>query len=318
MNRIHTVYLADTLHPVFSDKLTAAGFDIIPATDIPPEAFPVLLKNPSVLAIRSRFKIDRSFIDACPNLSVIARAGSGMENIDTSYAQIKNIICLNSPEGNRDSVAEHAIGMLLMLMNNLHLAHKQVSEGVWDRISNRGNEINGKTIGIIGFGNTGSALAMRLNSFGCRILAYDKYKSKNEITAQGVLAVPPETIYKEADIVSLHLPLNDETRNMVSSEWLNSFSKPIWLINTSRGPIVNTKDLYQAICEGKVRGAALDVLEYEETAFENLQSRNLPDYFYQFVSSGKVVLSPHIAGWTHESNQKIASVLADKILAELG
>ncbi|HET6225759.1 MAG TPA: NAD(P)-dependent oxidoreductase, partial [Bacteroidia bacterium] len=264
------------------------------------------------IVIRSRIKIDKEIIDKATKLKFIARAGAGMENIDTVYAEQKGIICLHAPEGNKDAVAEHAIGMLLSLFNNLSRANKEVREGKWIREGNRGVELMGKTVGIIGYGNMGSAFAQRLKGFGVKVLAYDKYKKGfgNDFIQE----VTMDKIFNEADVLSLHTPLTEETRYLINDAFIKNFKKNIYIINTARGKSLNTADLVTNLQSGKVLGACLDVLEYEMTSFEHLDVSVLPDAFKYLIQSDSVMLSSHIAGWTHESNEKIASVLAEKIL----
>lgn len=264
------------------------------------------------IVIRSRVKINKEIIDRATRLKFIARAGAGMENIDTVYAENKGIRCLLAPEGNRDAVAEHALGMLLSLFNNLCRANREVREGKWIREGNRGVELMGKTVGIIGFGNMGSAFAERLRGFGVNVLAYDKYKIG--FGNSFVQEVPLERIFEEADVLSLHTPLTEETRNLINHSFIGQFKKNIYIINTARGKSLNTADLVVNLKSGKVLGACLDVLEYEMTSFENLDITTLPEAFQYLIQSDKIMLSSHIAGWTHESNEKIARILAEKIL----
>lgn len=265
------------------------------------------------VVIRSKLKITKELIDKAVNLKFIARAGAGMENIDVAYAKSKGIKCLCAPEGNRDAVSEQAIGMLLSLFNNLNRADKEVREGKWIREENRGVELMGKTVGIIGYGNMGSAFAERLKGFGVNVLVYDKYKNNfgNDFIKETTL----EEIFKTADVLSLHTPLTDETNYLINDSFINKFSKNIYIINTARGKCLNTADLVKNLKSGKVLGACLDVLEYEMISFEALSTNELPEAFQYLIQSDKVILSPHIAGWTHESNQKIARILAEKILS---
>ena len=264
------------------------------------------------IIIRSKIKITKAFLDKATNLKFIARAGAGMENIDVAYAESKGIKCIHAPEGNRDAVGEHALAMLLALFNNVLRADKEVREGKWLREENRGVELMGKTVGIIGYGNMGSAFAERLKGFGVKLLVYDKYKTNfgNECIQESSL----ERIFDEADIVSLHVPLTAETERMVNDTFINSFRNNIYIINTARGKCLNTDDLVMNLKSGKVLGACLDVLEYEMTSFETLDLTMLPEAFQYLTKSDKVILSPHIAGWTIESHRKIAMVLAEKIL----
>ena len=264
------------------------------------------------IIIRSKIKITKDILDKATNLKFIARAGAGMENIDVAYAESKGIKCIHAPEGNRDAVGEHALAMLLALFNNVLRADKEVREGKWLREENRGVELMGKTVGIIGYGNMGSAFAERLKGFGVKLLVYDKYKTNfgNECIQESSL----ERIFDEADIVSLHVPLTAETERMVNDTFINSFRNNIYIINTARGKCLNTDDLVLNLKSGKVLGACLDVLEYEMTSFETLDVTMLPEAFQYLTKSDKVILSPHIAGWTIESHRKIAMVLAEKIL----
>lgn len=264
------------------------------------------------LVIRSKFVIDRDFLDHAPNLKFIARAGAGMENIDVKAAKERGIQCLHSPEGNRDAVAEQAIGMLLMLFNRLRTADQEVREGIWRRFENMGTEIMAKTIGIIGYGNTGSRMARKLAGFDANILIYDKYKSDfgSDLYKEASL----EEIYRQADILSLHIPLTDETKGWINDSFIHQFHKPFYLINTSRGQIVQTDALVRALQEGKILGACLDVIEYESYNFDNPSAfHSIPAYQY-LLSSDKVIMSPHIAGWTHEAFAKMNTILAEKII----
>lgn len=302
----------DTVHPIFMEELNRSGFKCIDGSALSLEE--TLKKSSDVdgLVIRSRFKLDKAFLDEASKLKFIARAGSGMENIDVEHARKIGIQCLSAPEGNRDAVAEHAMAMLLSLLTNLYRADKEVRQGVWKREENRGTELMFKTVGLIGFGNTGSEMAVRLSGFRMMTLAYDKYKKgfSNDYATECDM----DGIFQEADVLSLHIPLKEDTEYLVDKKFLDKFHKPIYLINTSRGKIVKTDDLVDAIKEGKVLGACLDVLEYENLSFENLDDKDLPESFKYLAKSEKVILSPHIAGWTHESNERIAHVLIEKII----
>lgn len=270
------------------------------------------IHNYDGIVIRSKIKITKEIIDKAVKLKFIARAGAGMENIDVDYAESKGIKCLHAPEGNRDAVAEHALAMLLSLFNNLCRANKEVREGKWIREGNRGVELMGKTIGIIGYGNMGSAFAERLKSFGVKILVYDKYKK--HFGTNEIIETTLEQIFEEADVLSLHTPLTDETHYLINDKFINKFKKNIYIINTARGKSLNTADLVKNLKTGKVLGACLDVSEYEAVSFEDIDNKELPEPFKYLIESAKVILSPHIAGWTYESNQKIARILAEKII----
>lgn len=309
------ILLIDTIHKVFSETLTDKGFQITDGTTWNFEKIISEIKNFQGIALRSRIKIDKNFIDAAEQLEFIARSGAGMENIDEKYASQKGIICFNSPEGNRDAVAEHAIGMLLSLMNNISKANQETRNHKWIREGNRGTELGGKTVGIIGYGNTGSAFAKRLSGFGVNILAHDKYRTN--FATDGILESTLEEIFNETDVLSLHLPLNEETNYYVNEKFISNLKKNIFLINTSRGQIVNTAHLVNGIKSGKILGACLDVNEYEDSSFEasaiNKSEKEIPEPLQFLLNSEKVILTPHIAGWTHESNYKLAKILAEKI-----
>lgn len=305
------VLFVDTAHHSLNTMLCEAGFECDYFDDLNYQKAKGMIHEYIGIVIRSRFKIDAEFIDACSELKWIARVGAGLENIDVQYATSKNIACLHASEGNRNAVAEQALGMLLMLMNNLIKADNEVRKGIWLREENRGYEIEGKTIGIIGFGNTGSSFAEKLKGFNCKILAHDKYKTG--FGNEGLTESSLDAIFVEADIVSLHLPLTTETNYYANTDFFKNFKKPIWFINTSRGKVLQTDALIQAIKSKKVIGAALDVLEFESVSFEKVNE--MPDTFQQLIELPNVVLSPHIAGWTHESNIKMAQVLFNKIMA---
>jgi D-3-phosphoglycerate dehydrogenase len=306
------VLFLDSAHAVIEQELKASGFECEHWDG--QTSILSLAADYCGFIVRSKIRIDREILQAATQLKFIGRVGAGLENIDVEYARKKGVKVFNSPEGNRDAVGEHALGMLLALVNNLLRADTEVRNGLWLREENRGTEIKGKTVGIIGYGHMGSAFAQRLKGFDCRIIAYDKYKKAfgNELVEE----VDYDTIFRETDILSLHVPLTDETRMLVNSNYLQRFQKPLWLINTARGPVLDTNALLSAIENGKVKGAALDVLEFEKFSFEKLQFDELPEAFRNLAKSGKVILSPHVAGWTHESKYKLGKVLVDKILSE--
>lgn len=305
------VLFVDSAHPSFKSDLESLGFlcDYFP--DLNLETFLDILPSYHGIIIRSRFKITKEVMDVASSLKFIARVGSGLESIDVDYAHKKGIICLNSPEGNRDAVGEQAIGMLLALLNNLTRADRQVRQGIWIREGNRGTEIKGKTIGIIGYGNMGSSFAKKLKGFEARIIAYDKYKTGfgNDYVEE----VSLEEIFANAQILSLHVPLTEETHYMINEDFISRFSYPFVLINTSRGKVVQTEALVEALENGKILGAALDVLEYESISFEKIEKSHTPDPLRYLLKSDQVILSPHIAGWTFESHIKLSKVLVEKI-----
>lgn len=260
------------------------------------------------LVIRSRFKINDSFLKKAVNLKFIARAGSGLENIDVKYAKSKNIHCINAPEGNKQAVAEHALALILSLFNNIIKSNEEIKNSIWLREENRGTELQGKTIGIIGFGNTGSALASLLSSFNLKILAYDKFLKQHKFKSS------LKQIYKDADIISLHIPYNEENKYFINEEFINNCKKPIYLINTSRGLCVNTSDIVSGMKNGKINGICMDVLEYETSCFKNLKLEKIAAENLQYLNNSKnVILTPHIAGLTRESELKISQVLFQKI-----
>ena len=307
------ILFIDSNHPLLHETLEKAGHTCDLFYQWSKEEIENNIHLYDGIVIRSKIKITKDSIDKATKLKFIARAGAGMENIDVEYAVQKGIKCLHAPEGNRDAVAEHAIGMLLTLFNNLTRADKEVREGKWIREGNRGVELMGKTVGIIGYGNMGSAFAERLKGFGVNVLVYDKYKKNfgNEFIKESTL----EDLFKNADVLSIHTPLSEETYYMINDYFINSFTKNIYIINTARGKSLHTADLVKNLKTGKVSGACLDVLEYERISFEALDTLQLPEAFQYLIQCDNVILSPHIAGWTHESNEKIAKVLADKILS---
>ena len=307
------ILFIDSNHPLLHETLEKAGHTCDLFYQWSKEEIENNIHLYDGIVIRSKIKITKDSIDKATKLKFIARAGAGMENIDVEYAVQKGIKCLHAPEGNRDAVAEHAIGMLLTLFNNLTRADKEVREGKWIREGNRGVELMGKTVGIIGYGNMGSAFAERLKGFGVNVLVYDKYKKNfgNEFIKESTL----EDLFKNTDVLSIHTPLTEETQYMINDSFINSFSKNIYIINTARGKSLHTADLVKNLKTGKVSGACLDVLEYERISFEALDTLQLPEAFQYLIQCDNVILSPHIAGWTHESNEKIAKVLADKILS---
>ncbi len=315
------VLFLDTVHPVLEERLIAQGFVCEHDLTSSKQEIEVKITDYFGVVIRSRLTLDQTFLDKAINLKFIARSGAGLENIDVLFAKQKGIKVFNSPEGNRDAVGEHAIGMLLMLFNQLKKGDVEVRKGIWDREGNRGLELAKKTVGIIGYGNMGSSFAKKLSGFDCKVIAYDKYKKDFGIEAGNrkseardvIKEVSLEQIKAESDIISIHLPFTPETRYYVNADFINSCKKPFYLINTARGNHVKIVDLVQALKSGKVLGACLDVLEYESKSFENIKTGGLPEEFNYLSNSDKVILSPHVAGWTIESYVKLSTFLADKI-----
>ena len=306
----------DSNHPLLLSQLNEAGYQNEEDYSSAREQLINKISNFDGVIVRSRMTFDRELIDAATNLKFIARVGSGLESIDVSYATEKGITVFSSPEGNRNAVGEHALGMLLSLFNNLNKADRQVRNGLWNREENRGIELEGKTVGIIGYGNMGNAFARKLVGFGCNVICHDIIEDKGNEYAQQVSL---KELQERADVVSLHTPWTQLTNKMVDSDFIHSFSKPFWLINTARGKSVVTKDLVSALNNGKVLGAGLDVLEFETSSFETLfLSKKIPAELKELVSMENVILSPHIAGWTKESKEKLAQVIVDKIIKQFG
>ena len=302
------ILIVDDLHPVFKERATAQGFEVDDFPNITRRETLDILANYTGIAVRTKFRIDEELFKAAPNLKFVARAGAGLDNIDEAYAAAHNIHLMNAPEGNCDAVGEHAIGMLLSLANNFRQADMQIRQGTWDREGNRGWELKGKTVGIIGYGFMGSSFARKLSGFGVKVIAYDKYKTG--FSDAYATEVSMEEIVKHSDVLSLHIPLTAETRQMVDDEYFFHFKKPIFFISTARGEVTNTQAVLNARASGKIMGAALDVLEVEK--FPKLAEQA---WYPALVNSGKVLLTPHIAGWTFDSYRKISEVLADKLQA---
>ncbi len=306
------ILFIDTVHPILQQRLEEKKFTCIDASSWTKEKCISALKDIDGIIIRSRFRMDESFLKNAPKIQFIARSGAGMENIDIEYCNKRNIKLFNAPEGNRNAVGEHALGMLLCLFNKIHLGNAQVKHGIWEREKNRGIELDGKTVGIIGFGNNGSAFAKKLRGFDVKVLAYDKYKSG--FGNNFIHEVSLEKLFLECDVISFHIPQNKETIYFANDNFFNQFKKPIYLINLSRGKIVQTSALVQALKTGKVLGACLDVLEYEKSSFSSIFEEKINTDFEYLLSSENVLMTPHVGGWTHESYIRLSEVLADKIL----
>ncbi|MFN4082787.1 MAG: NAD(P)-dependent oxidoreductase [Bacteroidia bacterium] len=306
---VNNILIADPLHEHLVDGLKKAGFSVLYMPDITPEKLVEEIKHIEGLVIRSKMFLSADVLQQAKNLVFIARAGAGMDNIDEVFATTKGIFCFNAGEANADAVGEHTVGMMLMLLNKLAIANIQVKNKIWLREENRGYELAGKTVGIIGFGNTGKAVAKKLSGFNVNVLAYDKYL-KNYGNSYAKQASMSE-IFTKAHILTLHVPLTSITQNMVNSAFINRFKQPFYLLNLSRGKVVDTKSLVKAMQQGKILGAALDVLENENLNQLTWQQQK---HFNFLASSPKTVLSPHIGGWTYESYYKISNVLLNKIL----
>lgn len=301
----------DSNHLTLWNQLEELGFQNETDYTSTKEEIEAKIENYNGIVIRSRFKIDKTFIDKAKNLDFIARVGAGLESIDCDYATSKNIHLIAAPEGNRNAVGEQALGMLLSLFNNLNKADKEVKNGIWQREANRGYELDGKTVGIIGYGNMGKAFAKKLRGFDVEVLCYDILPNVGDENAKQVSLLE---IQQKTDVLSLHVPWTTATDKMVNAEFINQFVKPFWLLNLARGKCVVTKDLVSALKNKKILGAGLDVLEYEKLSFENLfddESKN-PDFEY-LRQADNVLLTPHIGGWTFESHEKLAQTIVDKI-----
>ncbi len=263
------------------------------------------------IVMRSRFKIDKQFLDKATKLKFIARVGAGLESIDIAYADKKKIQLIAAPEGNRNAVGEHALGMILMLFNKLKKADNEIRQGKWLREDNRGVELEGKTVGIIGYGNMGKAFAKKLKGFDCEVICYDIKKNVGNENAKQVTL---DELFEKTDVLSLHTPQNELSNKMIDKEFISKFKKSFYVINTARGSAVVTDDLVDALKNSKIFGACLDVLEYEKASFENFFSNdNLPEAFQYLIKSDQVILSPHVAGWTVESKFKLADTIIRKI-----
>lgn len=310
MGKQARVLITDKAHTALSEGLQALGYAVDEHPDIRPEEVRERLSAYEGVVINSKVRMDRAMMDAGVRLRFIARLGSGLDVIDLPYATEKGIACINSPEGNRDAVAEHACGMLLSLLHKLHKAHMELKELKWEREANRGLELGARTVGIIGYGNTGSAFAHRLSSFGCKVLVYDKYQ-KN-FGNSNIKEVYLQELFENCDVLSLHLPLTDETEFMVDESFLDKFKSEIILLNTSRGKIVKQDDLLASLKTGKVFAAGLDVFENEQIAG---WSKAYRQQMLELASMDNVIMTPHVAGWTVESKRRIADTLVDKIAA---
>jgi len=299
----------DENHPILIEGLRKLGYKNDKYYNSDLKTILDRIKDYNGLVIRSRFKIDKTFIDKAKNLDFIARVGSGTENINVNYALSKNISIINAPEGNRDAVGEHALGMLLSLTNNLLPANESIKQGVWEREKFRGYEINGKTVGIIGYGNMGKSFANKLKGFNCNVICYDIKKNLGDLNSRQVSL---NELKNKSEIISLHIPLSVSTKKMINRDFISQIKNPFWLINTARGSVIETDDVVEALKSKKILGAALDVLEYESSSFESIFKKNIESLDY-LIKAKNVILSPHIAGWTYESHKKLAQIILNKV-----
>jgi len=305
------VLLIDTNHEILKQGLKELGCACDEDYTSSKQQIEEKIGNYDGIVVRSRFNIDENFIDKATNLKFIARVGAGLESIDVDYASKKGIHLISAPEGNRNAVGEHALGMILSLFNNLKKADLEIRQGKWLREANRGLELEGKTVGLIGYGNMGKAFAKKLRGFDVEVICYDILENVGD---ENCKQVSLEELQEKTDVLSLHTPFNKLSHNMVNAEFINKFKKPFYLINTARGSAVVTNDLVEALINKKILGACLDVLEYEKLSFENLfENENLPEAFNYLIHSENVLLSPHVAGWTIESKIKLAQTIVDKV-----
>ena len=303
------ILLLDKNHPLITEQLLAKNFILEEDFASSYDEVCDKIEHYDGVIIRSRIPLDQNFLRKAKNLKFIARVGAGMENIDIPVAEEVGIQLINSPEGNRDSVAEHVVGMLLILMNRLFIASNEVKNGIWLREENRGDELLGKTVGLIGYGNMGKATAKRLSGFGCKVIFHDILPNLSDEFATQVSL---DELKDHAEVISLHVPLTDSTNYLVNAEFISEMKNDFYFVNTARGKNVETKSLVEALKSGKVKGACLDVLEYEKASFENLETENEDLKF--LLNSEKAIVTPHIAGWTHQSKEKLAQIIVDKIV----
>ena len=304
------ILLIDKVHQLFKQQFQLWGWEVVEGFHWDYDKLLHEIASFNGIIIRSRFVMDKTILSNAKKLKFIGRPGAGLENIDLQYCKENEITVFRSPEGNRDAVGEHIMGMLLSLLNNLKKADQEVRNGRWLREENRGYELKGKTIGIIGYGPMGSCFAEKLSGFGVEVIAYDKYL--DGFSSDIVKEVTLEDIFEFSDVVSLHTPLSKETNNMVDANFINSFKKPILFINSARGQSVVLEDLLQAINTKKVIGACLDVLAVESYSFESIETQ-IDSCLSELLLKENIVFSPHIAGWTFESKLKMAEVVIDKI-----
>ncbi|MBE7629777.1 2-hydroxyacid dehydrogenase [Tenacibaculum piscium] len=301
----------DSNHALLLNQLNDLGFINEQDYTASKEIIETKINQYDGIIIRSRFTIDKQFLDKATNLKFIGRVGAGLENIDCEYASQKGIHLISAPEGNRNAVGEHALGMLLSLFNKFRKADTEVRNGKWLREENRGIELDGKTVGLIGYGNMGKSFAKKLRGFDVKVLCYD---IKPNVGDENCTQVSLEELQEKSDVLSLHTPQTAVTTNMINTDFINAFSKPFWLLNTARGKSVVTSDLVEALKSAKILGAGLDVLEYEKKSFENLfVNQEMPEAFQYLIKADNILLSPHVAGWTVESKQKLAQTIVDKI-----
>ncbi len=302
------ILIIDDIHTGIFEALEELGYKIDYQPTIKREEILKIVADYDGIIVRSKTILDKTFFEAAKKLSFIARAGAGLDLIDLDEVAERNIQIVNAPEGNRDALGEHCLGLVLCLLNKINLAHDQIVAGNWDREANRGKELGEMTVGVIGYGHMGAAFCQRLQGFGCEVLVYDKYKTG--FSNQWLKEVPLEKLFESCDLLSLHIPLSEETNGMVDASFIGKFKKNIYVINTARGEIMPLKDLKAGLNAGKILGAALDVHEFEKRKSLSIEEKQL---FESIKAADNVLLTPHVGGWTYASYRKISEVLLSKI-----
>lgn len=304
----YRVLITDHIHPLMAEALADMGFEVDVQPEIDNSALKKIIAPYTGLVISTRTRVDQALVDAATSLKFIGRVGSGMEHVDTAYCTERGIRCFSSPEGNANAVGEHCLGLLLSVLNHISRSHRQMIGGQWIREANRGDELDGKTVGIIGYGHTGPAFARKLRGFDVRILVYDKYQPPAK---EGqIIPSKVEEICRKADVISFHVPFTAETRHWINRSFLQSCEKEVVLLNTSRGAIAHTPDLWWGLESGKLRGLGLDVFEDEPIDKGDIYSMEI---YHKILEHPLVVATPHIAGWSAQSKELLVKVLADKI-----
>ncbi|MFA9290727.1 MAG: NAD(P)-dependent oxidoreductase [Solirubrobacteraceae bacterium] len=307
------ILFLDQNHVILKTKLEASNFTVVEDYSSPINEIEKIINDFDGIVIRSRFPLNEAFLSKATQLKFIGRVGAGLENIDVSYAQTKNIKLINAPEGNCDSLAEHAVGMLLSLTNKIIVSNLEIREGIWNREENRADELFSKTVGLIGYGNMGKAFAKRLSGFGVEVLFYD---IKSGLEDNNAKQVSLNDLFEKTHVLSIHTPLTPKTNYLINKDFIANFKKNIYLINTARGKCVNTKDLVDLLKSGKIKGACLDVIEYEKSSFDFINKTEFSNDFNYLLHSEKVILTPHIAGWSIQNKKNLAEIIANKIIKD--
>ncbi len=307
------ILFLDQNHVILKTKLEASNFTVVEDYSSPINEIEKIINDFDGIVIRSRFPLNEAFLSKATQLKFIGRVGAGLENIDVSYAQTKNIKLINAPEGNCNSLAEHAVGMLLSLTNKIIVSNLEIREGIWNREENRADELFSKTVGLIGYGNMGKAFAKRLSGFGVEVLFYD---IKSGLEDNNAKQVSLNDLFEKTHVLSIHTPLTPKTNYLINKDFIANFKKNIYLINTARGKCVNTKDLVDLLKSGKIKGACLDVIEYEKSSFDFINKTEFSNDFNYLLHSEKVILTPHIAGWSIQNKKNLAEIIANKIIKD--